>query len=334
MKDPETVMKNPGFLHEVKQESVQHGDPRFPCAGYLDRYQNAEDSWPWHWHEKLETAWVTEGTVSVFIHAQPARPLFLHPGEGIFINRRVPHAYRGTDGEPSLMPNILVRPSLIYGSRDSVYWESYLKPLLLAPAFSHVLLTPAVPWQETFLTLFQKAFTLLSERPFGYEFHVRSALSEALLLLCQNMPEATDFSEENVLHQADADRIRQMLSFVQEHFSEPLSLQQLADSAFLSRRECLRCFQRTIGISPVQYIIDLRVRKARQLLLETSMPLLDICTECGFQDQSYFIKTFRERTGLSPAKYRRLSGWNAGVPAASPAESSGHRAKQAAAPAP
>ena len=316
MNNPETVTINPGFLHEVEQEAVQHGEPAFPCTGYLDQYQSAEDFWPGHWHEELEAAWVTQGTVAVFIHAQPDRPFFLHPGEGIFINRRVPHSYSGTKGGPALMPNILVRPSLIYGSRDSVYWESYLKLLLLAPAFSHVLLTPEIPWQSSFLELFQKAFSLLSEQPFGYEFHVRSALSEALLLLCQNIPEATGFRGGNSHHQADADRIRHMLSFVQEHFTEPLSLQQIADSAFLSRRECLRCFQRTIGISPVQYIIDLRIRKARQLLLETSLPLLDICTECGFQSQSYFIKTFRERTGLSPAKYRRLSdGFIADAPA-------------------
>ncbi|HJC57723.1 MAG TPA: AraC family transcriptional regulator [Candidatus Eisenbergiella intestinipullorum] len=305
MKGHEISAEKTGFFHEVEQEAVQHGAPSFPCAAYLDRYQSAEDSCPWHWHEELEAAWVTRGTVAVFIRA---RPVFLHPGEGIFFNRRVPHAYCGTDGELSLMPNLLVRPSLIYGSQDSVYWESYLKPLLLAPAFSHVLLTPETPWQASFLTLFRKAFSLLSEQPFGYEFHVRSALSEALLLLFQNMPKATDIKDGNRLHQADADRIRHMLSYVQEHFTEPLSLQQIADSAFLSRRECLRCFQRTIGISPVQYIIDLRIRKARQLLLETSLPLLEICTECGFQDQSYFIKTFRERTGLSPARYRRLSG--------------------------
>ena len=65
----------------------------------------------------------------------------------------------------------------------------------------------------------------------------------------------------------------------------------------------------------MQYTIELRVQKARKLLLETDLPLLDICTECGFQDQSYFIKTFRERTGISPARFRKRSGMTA---AASP----------------
>ena len=61
----------------------------------------------------------------------------------------------------------------------------------------------------------------------------------------------------------------------------------------------------------MQYTIELRVQKARKLLLETDLPLLDICTECGFQDQSYFIKTFRERTGISPARFRKRSGMTA-----------------------
>ena len=146
---------------------------------------------------------------------------------------------------------------------------------------------------------------------------MRSALSEILLLLAQNMAKATDAADGNLLRQADMDRIRLMLSFIQEHYTEPLQVQQIAASAFLSRRECLRCFQRTIGTSPMQYTIALRVQKARKLLLETDLPLLDICTECGFQDQSYFIKTFRERTGLSPARFRKHSGLTAGEPASS-----------------
>ena len=295
----------------VPKENIRHGEALFPCAVYLDQYQNGEDTFPWHWHEELEIAFVTQGMVTVSLHADQSghmQSFSLRPGEGVFINRRIPHSYSGTDGEAALMPNLLFLPSLVYGSKDSVYWEKYLKRLLLSPSFSHVLLSPENSWQTALLKQAQAAFSLLSARDFGYEFRVRSALSEVLLLLLQNMAKAPDHAEEGSRHQADAERIRRMLSFIQEHYTELVSLQQIADSAFLGKRECLRCFQRTIGTSPMQYTIDLRLRRARQLLLETDLPLVDICTECGFQDQSYFIKAFRERMGTSPARFRKEAG--------------------------
>ena len=319
---PVPKKQSAGFLYEVRKENIRHGEAGFPCAGYLDRYQNSEDSFPWHWHDELEIAWVTQGSVTVFIHAHSFE---LHEGEGVFINRRIPHSYSGTDAGPAQMPNVLFRPALVYGTQESVYWEKYLKPLLLASSFSHVVLTGEETWQTGLLSHAKRVFLLLTEKPFGYEFHVRSALSEILLLLAQNMAKATDAADGSLLRQADMDRIRLMLSFIQEHYTEPLQVRQIAASAFLSRRECLRCFQRTIGTSPMQYTIELRVQKARKLLLETDLPLLDICTECGFQDQSYFIKTFRERTGISPARFRKRSGMTAAASPSSIREPGGLR---------
>lgn len=95
-----------------------------------------------------------------------------------------------------------------------------------------------------------------------------------------------------------------MLNFIQINFADNIDLQQIADSAFISRRECLRCFRHIVGMSPIQYVIELRIQKAKQLLLETDLSVSDIYIACGFQNQIYFTKIFRSRTGLSPMKFR------------------------------
>ena len=122
------------------------------------------------------------------------------------------------------------------------------------------------------------------------------------MLLTQHIP---DFGNTEAKSQTEMDRIRQMLSFIQLRYTEPVSVQQIADSAFISRRECMRAFQRVLGTSPIQYVIDLRLRKAKQLLLETDFPVMEIGARCGFPDQSYFTRVFREKTGVSPGKFRK-----------------------------
>ena len=112
----------------------------------------------------------------------------------------------------------------------------------------------------------------------GYELRVRSALSEVLVALAGHLPELPSQPSRN---QAEIRRVRQMLTFIQGHCTQPLRVEDIAASVFISRRECMRAFQNVLGISPIQYVLQLRVRKAKELLLETGLSLGEICAACG-----------------------------------------------------
>ena len=156
-------------------------------------------------------------------------------------------------------------------------------------------------WQREALAQAGRAYALLEEAAYGYELRVRSALSEVLVALAGHLPELPSQPSRN---QAEIRRVRQMLTFIQGHYTQPLRVEDIAASVFISRRECMRAFQNVLGISPIQYVLQLRVRKAKELLLETGLSLGEICAACGFQGQSYFTKAFRERTGTTPGKFR------------------------------
>ena len=114
-----------------------------------------------------------------------------------------------------------------------------------------------------------------------------------------------DTPPEHVHSRQELSRVLDMLSYIQMHYTEEIHLEQIASSASLSPRSCLRCFKNIIGASPMQYIIDLRIRKARQLLIQTDLSILEISASYGFQGQSYFIKTFRQKTGTTLLKFRK-----------------------------
>ena len=96
-----------------------------------------------------------------------------------------------------------------------------------------------------------------------------------------------------------------MLDYIQAHFTEPITLEDISAAACVSRRECLRCFQRITRTSPKQYVTALRLQRAKNLLAGTTLSLSEIGEACGFQDQSYFTKLFRRDTGLPPGQWRR-----------------------------
>ena len=103
--------------------------------------------------------------------------------------------------------------------------------------------------------------------------------------------------------------VREMAQFIHDHFDQELTLDQIAASAALSPGACCRLFKRHMGCSPFTYVQNLRLQRAARLLETTDEPITQVAARCGYGSPSYFTKSFREKTGLSPSAYRkRLPG--------------------------
>lgn len=90
--------------------------------------------------------------------------------------------------------------------------------------------------------------------------------------------------------------------YMQEHLSDELSLDEIAEEAHLSKYQLIRRFREETGITPWKYLIGKRVEEARTLL-EKGMTPAQTAVETGFYDQSHLNKAFLEETGLTPREY-------------------------------
>ena len=95
------------------------------------------------------------------------------------------------------------------------------------------------------------------------------------------------------------------LQYIEEHFCEPsLDITAVCEKGFISPSSLQRAFLQRFGISPKQYIIKLRMNKALQLLIENRLCVKEISFACGFSDEKYFSRAFRERYGYPPSQLR------------------------------
>jgi len=106
------------------------------------------------------------------------------------------------------------------------------------------------------------------------------------------------------------DRLIKAAELMEANIEEPLSLDELASAIGVSRRQIERLFRRHLGQVPTKYYLELRLRRARELLLQTSMSIMDITTACGFQSPPHFSKCYRGVFGHPPSAER--SGKTAG----------------------
>jgi transcriptional regulator GlxA family with amidase domain len=88
------------------------------------------------------------------------------------------------------------------------------------------------------------------------------------------------------------------------NIEEPLSLLELADATALSLRQLERLFHRYFSITPAQYYLNLRLRRAQELLTHTTMPVMEVTVACGFQSSSHFSKAYRGLFGYAPSQER------------------------------
>jgi len=108
-------------------------------------------------------------------------------------------------------------------------------------------------------------------------------------------------AQVGVSHQS----LLKVASLMEENVERPLSLERIAQETGLSRRQIERLFKRHLNCVPKRYYLELRLKRARELLLQTAMPIMDITTACGFQSPPHFSKCYRKQFGYPPSVERQ-----------------------------
>ena len=131
---------------------------------------------------------------------------------------------------------------------------------------------------------------------------VSVALAELMLFItrCKNY-------EENVIKEIDVNNriMQEVATYIYNHYSERLILEDVAKKFNLSRSYLSKKFKSVTGFGFKEYIINVRIQHACELLLNTNKSITDIAFECGFNDSNYFGDAFRRTKDISPNKYRK-----------------------------
>ncbi len=281
-----------------QRELVEHGSIFFPIACYNDDLY--ADGVMWHWHEEFEYAIAQPGECVFLVENVPVQ---LRPGDAIFLNSQVLHAVERARNPGTGLHSAVFHPRLVSGSRDSVFWESLIRPLLEDWALRYVVLRPEIPWQNAALAHLHGAWDAMAQEPEDFENLVRYHLCAALHLVVKHSPvEKTALSQQE---QVDAARVRGMLEFIHSNFAYDLTTAQIAGCVSISASVCLRCFHQLLGTTPIQYLKQYRLEKAAQMLKTTAKTAQEVALDCGFNDISYFTRSFREKMGCTPKEYQR-----------------------------
>ncbi len=284
---------------ETGRELLTYGTPDFPIAFFDDDLTFVKV--PWHWHNELEIAVILSGEVSVFIAGCELR---LKAGEGYFANRGILHSSQlhSRAGRQHCMvfdPRVIATP-------DDIIWNTYVSPVLSHENLPFIKLTPSIPWQKTILSSAEKAWSSGAHEKADYALTVRSSLSQIVSLLLRNINSETEHPFTSKA-QRDELRIKKTLYYIETHFREQITIEDMAASANISVSTLLRLYHDILHTTPIQYVLMYRLEQIiDELLTNPNAPISDIVYSCGFNDTSYFNRCFLKAYGETPSEYRKI----------------------------
>lgn len=284
--------------HQLR-EQMSHDTAVFPITYFHDELASLPNhEGPLHWHPEFEIATAQSGTLDFQVEQEH---ITLHAGDSIFVNGNILHSIRQlSDGEPDPMPNIVFSGTMIAPETSTIY-KKYISPVSACNSLPYILFRQGDSANE----LISEIYRQFREQGDCYELIVQRKLSEIFELIYKdfdNLPR----SETTRVQLVTGIRIQKMLSYIYEHYAEAVTLEDIAASANISRSEAGRCFRSYMNCSPVDALIQHRLKVAHRLLTETTLSLQEISSECGFNSVNYFSRRFRTHYGYAPSRKRAL----------------------------
>jgi AraC family transcriptional regulator len=124
--------------------------------------------------------------------------------------------------------------------------------------------------------------------------------SEVLHYFGERKSSQTRITQDNV-----QERLEHVMEYLYTHYTESMGLDQMAAVAGLNKNYFIRLFRSIIGMSPYQYLLEIRIEKAKELLLNTQMSISEIAFIVGFKNPTSFNSSFQKKTGKSPSQFRQ-----------------------------
>lgn len=205
---------------------------------------------------------------------------------------------------------------------NDIFWIDCRQP--------HTYMTEGVYWEHTDIhlggtlaSLLYREFTaegscvMHTENPSVFLNDIFSMLDQYLSLEMHRNMRISHRIETLLVHlileknRSESDRfggiggMETLISYMHEHFREPLTLDQLSDFCGISKYHLSRQFKKSTGLPPNEYLIRLRLENARTLLINTDLTVSKIAEMSGFENEAYFSRIFRSRFDVSPKQYRR-----------------------------
>lgn len=277
------------------KENKPHGTKDDPFSTYHIKNGGRSFQIPVHWHDEFEIIYVRSGFLAVSISGES---YIGKTGDAFVVSPGNLHLMGSQTGTVDYY-TFLFPLKYISFRTDDMLDEKLLEPL----NSGHLMICPRV--KDTAKELCEQLIEIYEAKKDESESKITTQVRTKIILLQfilemwkKGFVIENDTSGRNTVE-------KEMVSYIQQNFTGKISLREFGEQFHLSEKYISRYFKEHFHITLSQYVTYLRLEHAKQLLQDTDIPVTDVAMQSGYQNVSYFIRSFQKAYAVSPLKYRK-----------------------------
>ncbi|MBQ4631638.1 MAG: AraC family transcriptional regulator [Clostridia bacterium] len=268
-----------------------HGTLEFPLEFYHVDSSHPRYEMTFHWHTNLELIRVLEGELLITLNKKEIKA---KKGDVVFVNSEVVH---GALPNSCVYECIVYNPFFIPGVTDNGFSFSE------SVASGAVVVNDIFSKDDELYACVNKIFDTFSKAGDGSKYIILGLFCQMYGLIIKSgkyrSGEIDSASADSVI------KLKNVLRYIRDSYDSPITLEDMAQTVGMSTKYFCSFFKSMTHKTPVEYLISYRIDRAVQKLTKTDKSITEIAFECGFNDLSYFIKTFKRINNTTPAAFRK-----------------------------
>ena len=276
------------------KENKPHGTKDNPFSIYHIANVKRSFQIPVHWHDEFEIIYVKSGFLTVSISGEN---YIGKPGDAFVVSPGNLHFMGSQTGNVDYF-TFLFPLKYISFRTDDILDDKLLEPL----NSGHLIISPEI--EDTVKEQCEQLVEIYGVKKEESQSKITAQIKTKIILLQfilelwkKGFIVENDTSSKNTVE-------KEMVSYIQQNFTGKILLKEFGEQFHLSEKYISRYFKEHFHITISQYVTYLRLEHAKQLLQDTDIPVTEVAMQSGYQNVSYFIRSFKKTYGMSPLKYR------------------------------
>ena len=276
------------------KENKPHGTKDNPFSIYHIANVKRSFQIPVHWHDEFEIIYVKSGFLTVSISGEN---YIGKPGDAFVVSPGNLHFMGSQTGNVDYF-TFLFPLKYISFRTDDILDDKLLEPL----NSGHLMISPEI--EDTVKEQCEQLVEIYGAKKEESQSKITAQIKTKIILLQfilklwkKGFIVENDTSGKNTVE-------KEMVSYIQQNFTGKILLKEFGEQFHLSEKYISRYFKEHFHITISQYVTYLRLEHAKQLLQDTDIPVTEVAMQSGYQNVSYFIRSFKKTYGMSPLKYR------------------------------
>lgn len=269
---------------------------RFPFR--MSVQQNRRDLVSVHWHEHIELIKIIRGPVFVQIDQISFQA---ETDDILFINSCQLHAVRSLAQDCAILGMVFDKALLFSPEKLEIrhLLSLFLRSNQVAARYgkSHPL------WPELQSEM-EKAYEEYNRAEIGYEYSILACIYRIMLPILRLHRQDLNHIPPH-LYTTQYMRLKPAIAYMEANLAEKVYMEEVGKNVGMSVHSFSTLFKKVFGIPPVQYLTQLRIHRAKQLLVHDELSVSEIAEQCGFCNINYFDKVFKEKSGFTPMDFRK-----------------------------